>query len=178
MADPSGMDLVAAYRGVDHTPRTILIAQALKARQEALQCHNMPQEAAPNSEVMRKIVNSLREQFKAEHIAQRPTERRQELHKRVHSAFKAHVFQAMTASHSYVEFDPRAFWESIRTNSISVADRDNVQRYEDARRAAQRQRNIDITTKIIRLGVCIATAWARSSAQTRSLVDYASNDGQ
>ena len=43
---------------------------------------------------------------------------------------------------------------------------------------AQRQRNTVITTKIIRLGVCIATAWARSSAQTRSLADYVSNAGQ
>ena len=43
---------------------------------------------------------------------------------------------------------------------------------------AQRQRNTVITTKIIRLGVCIATAWAQSSAQTRSLADYVSNAGQ
>ena len=178
MADPSGMDLVAAYRGVDHTPRTIFIAQALKARQEALQCHNMPQEAAPNSEVMRKIVNSLREQFKAEHIAQRPTGRQQELHKRVRSAFKAHVFQAMTASHGCVEFDPRAFWESIRTNSISEKDRDNVKRYEDAQREAQRQRNAVITTQIIKLGLCIAKAWARSYACKRSLAEYMDSAGQ
>ena len=117
---------------MDHTLRTILIAQALKARQEALQFHNMPQEAAPNSEVMRKIVDSLRKQFEAEHIAQRPTESLREHHQRVRSAFKAFVFQAMTASHDYVEFNSQAFWESIRTNSISVADRDNFQRYEDA----------------------------------------------
>ena len=42
----------------------------------------------------------------------------------------------------------------------------------------ERQRNTVITTKIIRLGVCIATAWAQSSAQTRSLADYVSNAGQ
>ena len=66
--------------------------------------------------------------------------------------------------------------ESGRIRAVRLLQ--TSQRYEDARRAAQRQRNIVITTKIIRLGVCIAMAWARSSAQTRSLADYASNAGQ
>ena len=153
-------------------PRTILIAQALKASQEALRVHNMPKEATANSEVMRTILDSLRDQFQAEHIAQRPTERFREYHQRVRSAFNAYVFQAMTASHSYVEFNRQAFWESIRTNNISEADRDNVKRYEDAQRAVQRQRNAVITTKIIKLGVCIAKAWARNYyASTQSLAE-------
>ena len=54
--------------------------------------------------------------------------------------------------------------------------KDYVRRFMDE--VAQRQRNIVITTKIIRLGVCIAMAWARSSEQTRSLADYVSNAGQ
>ena len=103
--DASSAARPAHIGGVDHMPRTILIAQALKARQEALRVHNMPKEATPNSEVMRTILNSLRDQFKAEHIAQRPTERLREYHRRVRSAFHAYVFQAMTASHSYVEFN-------------------------------------------------------------------------
>ena len=126
------MDLVAAYRGVDHMPRTILIAQALKARQEALRFHNMPQEATPNNEVMLTIVNSLRGEFASKHIVQQPTESLRQHRQRVRSAFNAYIFQAMTAGHSYVDFSRQNFWESIRSNSISETDRDNVKRYEDA----------------------------------------------
>jgi hypothetical protein len=178
LAASRGMDLLAAHRGVDHMPRTRFIAQALKARQEALRFHNMPQEAIPNSEVMHTIVNSLRKQFEAEHIAQRPTESLRELHKRVRSAFNLYVFQAMTASRSYVDFDSQAFWESIRTNSFSEADHDDVKRYEDTQRAAQRHRNAVITAKIVKLGLCIARAWARNCASTRSLAEYMSRVGQ
>ena len=62
----------------------------------------------------------------------------------------------------------RLFWESIQTNNISEADRDDVKRYEDAQRVAQRHRNAVITTKIVKLGLCIAQAWARNYASTRS----------
>ena len=66
--------------------------------------------------------------------------------------------------------------ESGRIRAVRLLQ--TSQRYEDARGAAQRQRNTLITTKIISLGVCIAMAWARSSEQTRSLAACASNAGQ
>ena len=84
----------------------------------------------------------------------------------------------MTAGLSYVDFNRQEFWESIRINSISETDRDNVKRYEDAQREAQRQRNAVITTQIIKLGLCIAKAWARSYACTRSLAEYMDSAGQ
>ena len=169
-----GMDLLPNYQGVEHTRRTVFIAQALKARQEALRFHNLPQETTPNSEVMHSIFVSLREQLVAQHDAQRPTENRRQRLQRIRVAFSAYVFQALTASHSYVEFNKQAFWESIRTNSISEADRDNVRRYEDA----QRRTNSVITTKIIKLCVCIAKAWARSSASRGSLAENMNSAGQ
>ena len=52
------------------------------------------------------------------------------------------------------------FWEAIRTNQIYAEDRENVKRYEDEQAV--------ITSMIIHLGLCIATAWARSKASTRS----------
>ena len=54
--------------------------------------------------------------------------------------------------------------ESGRIRAVRLLQ--TSQRYEDAQRAAQRQRNAVIPTKIIKLGVCIATAWAQSSAST------------
>ena len=65
--------------------------------------------------------------------------------------------------------------ESGRVRAVRLLQ--TSQRYEDARRAAQRQRNIVITRKIMRLGICIAMAWARSSEQTRSLAACVSNAG-
>lgn len=147
--------------------RTILIAQALQARQETLRVHNMPQEAIPTFEMMIEIENSLVRQFGAEHIFQRPDETRQRHYHRIRNAFKAHVFQAMTADHNYVPFDRQAFWESIRTNNISEEDRERVTIYENERRAAQRHRNVVIASEIIKLGVCVAKAWARNYASTR-----------
>ena len=163
-----GMELVSTHRGADHTPRTILIAQAFRARQKVLRVHNMPQEAIPTSEMMNEIANSIRRQFEAEHrrcLAQRPNERFRERNRRVRSAFRAYVIQALTAGSSlFKAFDRQTFWKSIRTNNISDVDRDNVQRYEDE----QRHRNAVITSKIIKLGLCIAKAWARKYASTRS----------
>ena len=132
----------------------------------------MPLEVIPTFEMMNEIVNSIRRQFEAEHrrcLAQRPNERLRERNRRVRSAFRAYVIQALTAGSSlFVAFDRQTFWESIRTNNISEVDRDDVQRYEDEQRAAQRHRNAVITTKIVKLGLCIAKAWARSRPEYMS----------
>ena len=133
----------------------------------------MPHEAIPTYEMMDEIVSSLREKFGAEHIPQtRETlvDWAQTRHQRVHSAFNCYVFHVITAKPRYVEliYDRPllplttylAFWETIRTNNISSEDRENVKRYEDEQAV--------ITSMIIHLGLCIATAWARSKASTRS----------
>ena len=107
--------------------RTILIAQALKARQEALRFHNMPQEANLTIDVL-----------------------------------------------CYLDADMQAPLEGQGRGFRHPHSEVNVKKYEEA----HRQKNADITHKIINLGVCSARAWARGSASTRSRAAYMSNAEQ
>ena len=102
---------------------------------------------------------------------------RQQWHVFLRRAFRSHLFH-ITGSYEMTIFFLVAPFNNENLKTFRYFD-GNLEKSKDyVRRAAQRQRNTVITTKIIRLGVCIATAWAQSSAQTRSLADYASNAGK
>ena len=120
-------------------------------KKEALALHDMPADAEPTPEVMRTVVSLFTKQFVLKAI--RP-EIRDGDRRRCRNACAAYLFSAVGSKSE--------FWEAIRTNKTTELDRANIAHYEYEIINAQRQRTAAITVRIIRLGVCIAKAWARS----------------
>ena len=143
----------------EQTQRTQCFIRAFAAKKEALALHGMPADAEPTHEVMGTVASLFIKQFvlKALHPEIRNRMSTRADRRRCRNACAAYLFQAVGSKSE--------FWEAIRTNQLTELDRANIAHYEYEMGNAQRQRTVAITIRILKLGVCIATAWARSRSQ-------------